>query len=638
MNNNEAYNDASSIEENAGYWQGEGQNNNTLGNVDDDKGLYSPATTTSSTNDEKPYVTSTNQIQLTNHNEDSMSPASLEDNHSFSHSIDEKHLMLSEEGTTSPKKKESMNPKNLFKEFISVIYSKAFLQTLLLNFSILTMCAFSSSTGPLLKSFAKLTDSSFGDMGSIFIVRGVGQLCSTLICGFLLDAIKRFIEKKIHDKEKEVVYKMTTFYTLVIIALFIMIFGGMIIPFVNILYLSFAFFVIWGFGSSIVSTSGQALLFWIWEAEKRNVSPFAQLFHFSAGLGLFLGPFIVFIVNKTFGIGQQEISAPLEQSIQHERLQYGLLQVNNNISIIVNDTLTAQEAFTSILGTHSVICILFFISILFFGSYIAYSLLSSKKQKKMDLELSNEFENDSFELEIVHTEEKEEEKDNLSVDSAAKEHAIEDVHHTGEQKEKAKEKFISMAKVVITSLISLSLFNYCSVEGAFGSVVYSYLTEAKIESDSGANLLNSLFWLTFTAGRATGITVSTFLNPYIILSVNILLSIISLAILWLFSSSNAMVWIGCILFGFALSTQYPTSFVLPSADMGLQISGLMTSVQIFSASTGAIIGPSLTVMLFKSIGPNALLWISSINISALVVLYIVIYLFGRYYKNKVKTL
>ena len=542
--------------------------------------------------------------------------------HSQDHSDETQISSLKSQTSKEPLKEESTTPMTLKEKLTNklieakqVLLTKAFLQTMLLNYAVLCMCVGSSSIGPLINAFSKQTDTPRKTLGIIFTIRGVGSLITTILGGFIMDALKKFFSKKIKDDAKRNLYQTLTIYALLILSILTIVFATVVMPFCSSFWSISIFFFIWGVGSGYLGLCAQALLFSIWEAMKVNVTPFSQLFHFSAGIGLFFGPFTVLIINNIFGISNAD--AEVVEDVP-EDISEGLTSLNSVMGNITTGNSTNNYGFIegtsislSVVGTNIVICCFFFSSILLFLIYMAYMWV--KRNEARD-------ESNRIMLEELH---KEEDEGRQSIDLASIE-SIESV----EKKASPQPTDSFSIKLIATILVSLALASYCSAEGTYGNVIYSYMTQTKLADDSNANLLNSGFWLLFTIGRGVAIPISYFVKPYIMLVIDMVGVTIAVALMWIFSMNASVVWVASLLFGLSIASLYPTTISIPSADMGLEITGIMTSLMVLGGSGGGMIGPYITLAIFESVGPKALFGTTTVNMLCLALLFALMFAYG----------
>jgi FHS family L-fucose permease-like MFS transporter len=132
---------------------------------------------------------------------------------------------------------------------------------------------------------------------------------------------------------------------------------------------------------------------------------------------------------------------------------------------------------------------------------------------------------------------------------------------------------------------------YVGYEVAFGAWIYTYALNLGLGTEITAAYLTSAFWAAFTFGRFLGIPVARRFSPAVMLSTGVIISAISLTIMWVFPSSTTVLWATTLFFGLGVSTLFPTLFTLASQSMPL--SGKLTSLFFASASVGGMLFPWL---------------------------------------------
>ena len=439
---------------------------------------------------------------------------------------------------------------------------------------------------------------------------------TTLIGGFVMDAMKKFMDKKIKDHHKRTLYETLTNYALIIVSILIMTLASALMPFGSSLWSLCAIFLLWGVGQGYLGICAQALLFSIWNEMKINVTPFSQLFHFSAGLGLFFGPFTVLVVNSILGVDNSQVVVPADEGAESlsSILQNNVTFINSTIG---NSTEGTPAGFIegtliskSVLGTNFIVCLLYLLSIGLFIIYMVYMWMK-RNEISDDVKPINDGEED----------------DTASVGS---------IEH-GEAKKPNNSRTVFLTKLFVTILVALALLSYCMAESTYGNVIYSYLTAMELADDSEANMINSGFWLLFTIGRGIAIPISYFIPPFIMLLVDFIGITISVSLLWIFSTNISVLWVASLLLGLSIASLYPTTISIPSSVMNLEITGLMTSLMVLGGSGGAMSGPYITLALFKKISPKVIFATVTISVVCLALVIISLFIFSRIYNRRRNT-
>jgi MFS transporter, FHS family, Na+ dependent glucose transporter 1 len=172
-------------------------------------------------------------------------------------------------------------------------------------------------------------------------------------------------------------------------------------------------------------------------------------------------------------------------------------------------------------------------------------------------------------------------------------------------------------------LMVILFFIYVGVEGGFGGWIFTYATETKVTSETGASYMNSLFWGALTLGRLLSVPLARKIAPSRLLVGNFLLAILFLGLILLFPLQPVMVWVVSGGLGFALSSVFPTLLALGESRM--KISGKVTGYFFFGSSLGGTLIPMLLGQIFEYVGSyQIMLALSGFTIVGLVVLILVI--------------
>jgi FHS family Na+ dependent glucose MFS transporter 1 len=92
------------------------------------------------------------------------------------------------------------------------------------------------------------------------------------------------------------------------------------------------------------------------------------------------------------------------------------------------------------------------------------------------------------------------------------------------------------------------------------------------------------------------------MKPRLILFLNLMGCLASLAVLLIFPYSTAVLWIGSIGLGFSLASIFPSTITL--ANQQLNLSGRITGIFIVGSSAGAMLLPWAIGQLFEARGPQ----------------------------------
>ncbi len=161
---------------------------------------------------------------------------------------------------------------------------------------------------------------------------------------------------------------------------------------------------------------------------------------------------------------------------------------------------------------------------------------------------------------------------------------------------------VSLAPVL---LVVLAFFLYVGAEVGFSNWLYTYAITLDLEDTIRAAYLTSVFWALFTLGRLLGVWVSTRLAPGLILALDFIGCLLSLACIAAFPSSVALLWLGSAALGLSMASIFPTILML--AGEKLQVSGTVTGWFLVGAGAGGMLLPWLIGNAFTSSGPHTML-------------------------------
>lgn len=153
-------------------------------------------------------------------------------------------------------------------------------------------------------------------------------------------------------------------------------------------------------------------------------------------------------------------------------------------------------------------------------------------------------------------------------------------------------------------LIAATLFIYVGAETGYGNWVFTYATRLNLADPTGAALLTSTFWGSFTLGRLLGVPISTRAQPEQILLFDLLGCLTSVAGVILFPESQTMLWLGTIGAGMFMASFFPTMFAL--AGKRMTITASVTGWFMVGGGLGAMFFPWLIGQLIESLNASAM--------------------------------
>ena len=123
-----------------------------------------------------------------------------------------------------------------------------------------------------------------------------------------------------------------------------------------------------------------------------------------------------------------------------------------------------------------------------------------------------------------------------------------------------------------------------------------------LDNETGSAILTSIFWGAITLGRLASIPIAAHVRPLMILSVDLLGSLVAISLLYLFPQSRLVLWAGTILFGLSLASIFPT--MLSFAGRRMPLTGNITRWFFVGAGAGGMSLPLLIGFLFEAISPR----------------------------------
>ena len=184
------------------------------------------------------------------------------------------------------------------------------------------------------------------------------------------------------------------------------------------------------------------------------------------------------------------------------------------------------------------------------------------------------------------------------------------------------------------------IFIFClfvvGVERAYGKFVYSYARKSELKfSKTDSALLNSLYWISFTIARLSGLFAARWIPIHILLFVQCSGSVLSSLLLNVFHNKRTPFWILTSLFGFFQSPLFPSC--VGWINRYMDMTPMVAIVMNVGAAVGGIIIQWFTGYLFQNHGPRSFLYTIfaySLSIAVIfVIMHIIAYRHGDRYSD-----
>ena len=170
----------------------------------------------------------------------------------------------------------------------------------------------------------------------------------------------------------------------------------------------------------------------------------------------------------------------------------------------------------------------------------------------------------------------------------------------------------------LAGLIALFFFMHMGGELAFGGWIFTY-ADGITGSETTARLVNSAFWGGLVVGRVVAIPLAVRLSPRAMLQVDLVGTVLSLALLAVLPDSVPALWIGTIGFGFFVASMIPSSFNLAARRM--PITSQVSSTFLVGGSLGSMTLPWLVGQLYVPVGPLSVVYVTGAAMLAAWVLF-----------------
>ncbi len=176
-------------------------------------------------------------------------------------------------------------------------------------------------------------------------------------------------------------------------------------------------------------------------------------------------------------------------------------------------------------------------------------------------------------------------------------------------------------------VIAAMLFIYVGAETGYGNWIFTYATRLNLADATGAALLTSTFWGSFTLGRLLGVPISTRARPAAIIFFDLLGGLACVASVMLFPESQTMLWLGTIGAGMLMASIFPTA--LAFAGQQMTITAGVTGWFLIGAGLGAMLFPWLIGQLIEPWGASMMTRVVMFSLVGNLILLGVVVLIGR---------
>ncbi|EFC44974.1 predicted protein [Naegleria gruberi] len=486
--------------------------------------------------------------------------------------------------------------------FVNLLKSRKLYETLLICYLFIPLGVGLAMLGPTMPILSKKLGVAEGEMGILFTMRGIGYILSSMIGGWVLDLLK--------GKVKSIVVQTILNQVLLLLGLVLLSGAFITIPFLNrFLFVAMTYFFC-GLGLGFIDLTSNVLVIWVW-GNNKLVSAFLQFLHACFGIGSFMCPIIVRIINDAYPTIEGQEEHPIKNALALSYFIGAGIAISGVIPI-------------------AIFC------------FLAYKRPADKKATeptKQIEQISKSFEDveekDFRNIgDIMHDMELEEKsQDSIEV----KNEEPEEEQEEQDEEEEEGDKLIQAPlwkKLVVSGLTAFALLNYVGAEIGFGSLIVTYIDKTKVTTEDEGFLINSAFWLSFTIARFGCIILTSIFSDATLLVLDAIGCFAGMIPLLIFPSSPTVLWISSIILGAAFASQYPLTISLPASYMRFEVSGWMTSIMILGGCIGELLIPLGMTLAFEHISPVSIFYLIFIACCIASVCYAILLIAFRFKKQK----
>ena len=175
---------------------------------------------------------------------------------------------------------------------------------------------------------------------------------------------------------------------------------------------------------------------------------------------------------------------------------------------------------------------------------------------------------------------------------------------------------------MLVALIALLLFTFVGTEASYGGWIYTYATAMGLAGAASAAYLTSAFWGALTLGRLLSIPLSLRLPARTMLLVDAIGCLLSVAIVLIWPTSLAAIWIGTVGMGLSMASVFAVAFTV--AERHMHVTGAITGWFFVGASSGGMTIPLIIGQLFERAGPESTMIVILIDLLLALGIYVAI--------------
>lgn len=158
----------------------------------------------------------------------------------------------------------------------------------------------------------------------------------------------------------------------------------------------------------------------------------------------------------------------------------------------------------------------------------------------------------------------------------------------------------------VLGIAAVFFFVYVGVEIGFSGWIHTYAGEVGF-SATGATLITTGFWISFTGGRLVSAWISGRVRPKVVMLASGTTTICAGVVLVLSQGGQTGMWTGAIMFGIATAPQFPV--MIAYLERRIQLSGSDTSWFMTAAGTGGLAFPYFIGQMIDAAGTAIFPWI-----------------------------